>query len=95
METRKIIAKEELLNARFPKKDVLNDDVQKVLRRLSLQKAEILGNGHKSKVKIEFACERNKLNQVNTTVWAATDEYVLLKGGMFLPVSAILKVEFG
>jgi hypothetical protein len=95
METRKIIAKEELFNARFPKKDVLNDDVQKVLRRLSLQKAERLGNGHKSKVKIEFACEQNKINQVNTTVWAATEDYVLLKGGLFLPVSAILNVEFG
>jgi hypothetical protein len=95
METRKIIAKEELLHARFPQKDVLQDDVQKVLRKLSLQKAEKLGNGHKSKVRIEFTSLNHKFNIVNTTVWAATEEYVMLKGGMFLPVSAILNVEFG
>jgi len=95
MEVRKIIAKEELENTRFPKKDVLHDDVQKVLRKLSLQKAEILGNGHKSKVRIEFTSLSHKVNVVNTTVWATTEEYVVLKGGMYLPVSAILNVEFG
>jgi hypothetical protein len=31
---------------------------------------------------------------VETTVWAVGEEYVILKGGITIPVHAILRVEF-
>ncbi len=79
---------------RFSAADVLKGEWEKVYRRFSLQRAEKLGNGFKGKVKIIFRTSENETKIVDTTVWSATDDYVSLKGGMTIPVRAILGIEF-
>lgn len=56
-----------------------------------INRAVRLGNGHKSKVKIFFQTA-NGLKMVHTTVWAATEDYIVLKGGQSIPMDAIIDI---
>ncbi len=55
-------------------------------------RAMLLGNGAKSKVKIVFLT-LDGIREVHTTVWAATKDYILLKGGRFIPIDAIIDIH--
>jgi hypothetical protein len=56
-----------------------------------IDRAVRLGNGHKSKVKIFFQTI-NGLRMVHTTVWAATEDFIVLKGGQSIPMDAIIDI---
>jgi hypothetical protein len=58
-----------------------------------LKKAMVLGNNFKCKCKIVFnTSDGAKL--VETTVWSVSENHVLLKGDIVIPLNAIIKVEF-
>jgi hypothetical protein len=85
------IEKEEIVHLQFPNKDVLCNEEQKSTRFQNLIKGSILGNTHKSKCKIVF--ESNQGQQyVETTIWAVTDKYICLKGGISLMIASIIEV---
>jgi hypothetical protein len=54
--------------------------------------AMMLGNTHRHKVNIEFLTEEG-CKSVFTTVWATTDNYIILKGGKYIPINSILYVH--
>jgi hypothetical protein len=88
-------AKEELGQFKFSTEDVLlNDTGARQSRAYNLLRAERLGNAFHGKVRIFFNTQDAAERTVETTVWAATDDYVILKGGVILPVRAISRVEF-
>ena len=87
--------KEELNQFKFPQEDVLcNDKTARQSRAYNLLRAERLGNAFHGKVRIFFKALDVAERAVETTVWAASDDYVNLKGGITLPVRAISRVEF-
>ncbi|TAH26156.1 MAG: hypothetical protein EAZ07_05565 [Cytophagales bacterium] len=89
------IEKETLVDVKFTKEDVIqNDDVRKRLRSIYLTKAETLGNNFKGKVKLFFKLASNEICAVETTIWQANDEHVTLKGGITIPTKAVCAVEF-
>ncbi len=94
MNRSQIIQKEQLGLYRFSSSEVLRGDWEKIYRLFSLRRAERLGNNYKGKVRITFRTFSNEIKAIDTTVWSATDEYVSIKGGMSIPVKAILSVEF-
>lgn len=52
----------------------------------------VLGNGYRHKVKIIFdSLDGRKM--VETTIWATTNNNVVLKGGTVIPVSVIVDVQ--
>lgn len=59
-----------------------------------LQRALILGNVEHVPVIISFKTEEDQLHQVEATVWSVSDKYVTLKGGTYIPVHAIVDIEF-
>jgi hypothetical protein len=89
-----IIPKESLNNYSFLKEDVLKTEESKKIRAYMLERAERLGNAYKGKVKIFFKTFDSLTKSVETTVWCFADDYVILKGGLFLPLRAIEKVDF-
>ena len=93
MDTVITIEKEHLANVKFVGYEVLKDLSARQERRTLIERAMIVGNNSKSKSKILFESEQGKL-QVETTIWAATDDVVTLKGGLMIPVHCIEKVEF-
>ncbi|NVJ84799.1 MAG: hypothetical protein HWE15_00740 [Algoriphagus sp.] len=87
------IDKEEVSNIPFSKKDVLThpDDIK--TRLDNLHRSQTLGNLLQTKVKITFLSTDGKIYEVHTTVWAVGAEFVVLKGGITIPIRSISRVE--
>tara|TARA_Y100001934_G_C12196071_1_gene698850 strand:+ start:166 stop:468 length:303 start_codon:yes stop_codon:yes gene_type:complete len=88
----KRIDKELIDNLRFPAQEVLSRAEDLNERKLVLHRATSLGNLQKHKVLIRFEDE-DGLKEVYTTIWAITDNKVLLKAGRLIPVHRIHSVE--
>lgn len=61
--------------------------------RASIEKALLLGNGYRTKVSIYFYDDEG-LKRVETTIWAAGNKYICLKGGVWIPISRISEIKF-
>lgn len=87
-----LIPKEQVGSLKFPKDDVLTNADDRKKRYRDLQNAMILGNTEHGKLRITFqTLEGTKA--VETTVWAATESEVSLKGGVNIPLTAIYGVD--
>ena len=89
--TATVIDKEFVRDLSFPKDDVLISMDERRKRRLELDRALILGNVDHSKVKIYFT-DNEGFKQVETTIWAVTEERIILKSGMVIPIRRIHEV---
>lgn len=89
-----VVQKEQLNTVRFQKIDVLADSPARLTRLSNLNRALSLGNLFRGKVNIIFMTSSGLLQQVETTVWSMSEDFILLKGGNFIPVKAILELEF-
>lgn len=87
------IEKEDIPKYQFVSYDVLEDKAERDARQADLQKAMVLGNG--AQVKIAFVFQTTDgLKKVETTVWAATDASIQIKGGVSVPVHCIKEIRF-
>ncbi len=86
-----IIEKENIADLKFPHSEILNDDKAIDQRTTELKRALSLGNLEHSKIQIYFEDEMSK-KMVETTVWALTDESVVLKKGVGIPINRIVKI---
>jgi len=85
-----IIEKENIQSLKFPNSDVLKDNDAIYQRQNDLNRAQSLGNLEHSKIKIFFEDNQSK-KVVETTVWAVTDNRVILKQGVGIPINRIFK----
>lgn len=86
------IEKEIVNSLHFPEEDVLTTSVEKQRRRQALRRASIIGNLDRTKVRIKFM-DSEGLKEVNTTIWAVTPNYVILKGARLLPIHRIVSTS--
>lgn len=93
MQTIDIITKEEISSLRFSSTEVLFTAEEVSKRAADLQRAQTLGNLLQSKVKLVFKTAVGSFCLVETTVWAVGKDFISLKGGIFIPIRAIYKVE--
>ena len=84
------IEKENIHSLRFPTNEVLQDKDAIFQRNSDLNRAQSLGNLEHSKIKIFFEDNQSK-KVVETTVWAVTDNQVVLKQGIGIPINRIFK----
>ncbi len=89
----KLIDKTGIHHLKFAKEDVLKTEIDVSNRLEELSRAMKLGNSEKHKVKIFFK-DRYSNKHVETTIWNLDPKHVTLKGGITIPVSSILKIEF-
>ncbi len=87
-----LIQKEEVSYLKFPQSDVLKkaDDIK--MRYADIQRALALGNLEHGKIKIYFEDNYSK-KVVETTIWGSTQEQVILKRGLTIPVNRIYKLS--
>ncbi len=86
-----LIDKEIITSLNFPKEDVLEDKEDIAERRNDLDRALSLGNLEHVKIKIYFEDDMSK-KMVETTLWGVTEERVILKQGVVIPVNRIHKI---
>lgn len=93
MKTIEKIEKEDIKNLKFNKAEVLEntDDIKK--RWNDLFRAQALGNLLQSKVHITFETADQKTYKVHTTIWAVGQDFITLKGGIHIPVGAVIEVD--
>lgn len=86
-----LVQKEDVRDLRFPASEVLEDSAEQVLRKQRLERALKLGNGSKHKVKLVFS-DSGGMKSVETTIWGLTDNNVILKRGVIIPLRRIYEV---
>lgn len=87
-----LIEKEDVEKFRFPKEEVLKSDADKKIIKSALERANALGNLEHHKVKIYFEDDKKK-KVVHTTIWAVTDNAIVLKQNVLIPIRRIYKLE--
>lgn len=88
-----IIPKEAISLLHFLKEEVLTNPTDIRLRNQDLNRAMTLGNLEHGKVKIHFLDAQHNFYQVETTVWAVTEDYLCLKGDLQIPTCAVLRID--
>jgi hypothetical protein len=83
------ISKEEIPTLTFSNREEIEQD-EDIMKQLEL--ATRLGNGYHSKVSIYFVSDQGP-KKVETTIWATGSRYICLKGGAWLPISSIERIE--
>lgn len=73
-------------------KDIVLADKNPELEH-QIEQAVRLGNAYHSKVSIVFIDDEG-LKRVETTIWAKGEKFICLKGGIWLPISRIISVNF-
>lgn len=90
--TVKKIEKEQLRDCAFRKPVYHFTDYELRERNRRLYLAMLMGNNFQSKVKIVFNTLEG-YREVFSTVWATTEQFILLKGGTHIPLEAIAYVD--
>ena len=88
-----IIEKEIIPTLQFSNTEVLENKKDKSLRSFYLKRGAQLGNLLKNKVHIYFKDSNDKLLRVNTTIWAVTNNFVILKKGITIPKNSIIFID--
>ena len=86
-----LIDQESITHLNFPQIDVLKDKEEMIARINDLDRALSLGNLEHLKIKIYFEDDTSK-KVVETTIWGVTEERVILKQGVVIPVKRIHKI---
>ena len=86
-----LIDKEAISALIFPANEVLEDKDAIIQRKNDLDRALSLGNLEHLKIKIFFEDDLSK-KTVETTIWGVTDNRVILKQGVVIPVNRIHKI---
>lgn len=85
------IEKELLDTIHFPHEEVLSNSEEIIKRKYNSQRAMKLGNLYNDKIKIVFE-DTECLKMIETTVWGMTDNYLIFKRGMTLPLHRIHEI---
>ncbi|MCH4830702.1 hypothetical protein BWK63_08215 [Flavobacterium covae] len=92
METKfELIEKELIENLHFPTEQVLEELKDRTQLKAELERAQVLGNVEHAKIKIYFEDDVSK-KVVDTTVWGVTDQEIILKKGVTIPIHRIYKI---
>ena len=86
-------SKEFIYALKFSKEDVIDSKTEKRQRSFQLIRAMRLGNLFKNKVTILFKDAHDRIMKINTTIWGVTQQSVILKKGVLIPITSIISVE--
>ena len=85
------IEQKELLRVIFKNEETMYIQEQVKSRDQKLYMAMLMGNHYYDNVRILFNTEDGE-REVTSRIWARTDKFVVLKGGMFIPIGAVIDI---
>ena len=85
------IDKEMITALHFPSNEVLLENEAIKQRKNDLERALALGNLEHLKMKIYFE-DDSSLKMTETTIWGVTDNRIILKQGVVIPLNRIHKI---
>jgi|GEM_PF-114189 len=87
-----ITEKNKISELHFPKGEVLLSKNAILQRKKDIERAILLGNNYKTKVKIVFEDEVG-VKQIRTTIWGVTDKSILLNKALVIPTHRIHEIK--
>lgn len=87
-----LVEKEVIADYHFPSEEVLTREADTQEREKALKRAISLGNLEHQKVRIYFVDDQGQ-KVVETTIWGITDQAILLKRNVRIPINRISKLE--
>jgi len=89
--TTQVIEKETIPSLHFPHEHVDKSKDQLLILKKKLRRSMILGNIHRTKMRIIFEDEEGT-KEVQTTIWAVGDRNIVLKKGVIIPIHRLIDV---
>ncbi|MFT5600199.1 MAG: hypothetical protein ACI9N1_000433 [Flavobacteriales bacterium] len=86
-----LIEKETIPSLSFPKEPIIRSKDERSLLRKKISDSSVLGNIHHNKIKIVFE-DSEGLKEVRTTIWAAGEDFIVLKKGVSIPVHRVVDI---
>lgn len=86
-----LIEKESIPKLSFPKQSIIETKKQLDLLKRKLRRSMILGNVHRTKMRIIFQ-DDDGVKEVQTTIWAVGDKNIVLKRGVIIPIHRLVDV---
>jgi uncharacterized protein (UPF0248 family) len=86
-----LIEKESIPKLSFPKQSIVETKKQLDLLKRKLRRSMILGNVHRTKMRIIFQ-DDDGVKEVQTTIWAVGDKNIVLKRGVIIPIHRLVDV---
>jgi hypothetical protein len=93
MKNTRIIDPSDLMLLHFGSQDVLNDSVEKEERKHKLERAMIISNSEHVPISLYMRLPNGETLETESDVIDYADDVVLLKGGYYIPVWAIVDVD--
>ena len=85
------IDQQELLKVIFKNEQKMYIQEQVKTRDQKVYMAMLMGNHHYDNVRILFDTEDGE-REITSRIWARTDKFVVLKGGVFIPIGAVIDI---
>ena len=90
-QTPTIVEKEMISSLKFPSEDVERSKDQTKILFHKLSRSMVLGNIHRTKMKIIFEDSEGR-KEVRTTIWAVGDKNIVLKKGVIIPINRVVDI---
>ncbi len=91
LQTNYLVEKEAIPSLSFPSSPVERTEEETKLLLHKLRRSMVLGNIHRTKMRIIFEDEEGR-KEVRTTIWAVGDRNIILKKGVIIPISRIIDI---
>jgi hypothetical protein len=93
MKTSRTILPSEVLSIHFAHQDVLEEEEQKEQRKVKLHRAMLITNSEHVPVSLYLRLPSGETVETQSDMIDFADDFVIMKGGFFIPVHAILDVD--
>jgi len=85
------IEQQDLLKVTFKNDKTMYIQEAVKTKNQKLYMAMLMGNHYYDNVRILFNTEDGE-REIVTRIWARTDKFVVLKGGMFIPIGSVIDI---
>ncbi|MCW3126400.1 MAG: hypothetical protein JWO03_2058 [Bacteroidetes bacterium] len=87
----KKVDQKELMTVAFKNDNNFYVQEQIKMKDQKLYMAMLMGNNYYNNVRIIFNTEEGE-NEIVSRIWARTDQFIVLRGGVFIPINSVIDI---
>jgi hypothetical protein len=87
----KKLGQDELMSVAFKNDNNFYVQEQIKMKDQKLYMAMLMGNNYYNNVRIIFNTEEGE-SEIVSRIWARTDKFIVLRGGVFIPINSVIDI---
>src|SRR4051812_23169874 len=87
----KKVEQKELMTVAFKNDNNFYVQEQIKMKDQKLYMAMLMGNNYYNNVRILFNTEEGE-SEITSRIWARTDKFIVLRGGVFIPINSVIDI---